>query len=229
MDNSYRAPYESGLGQALYAGSISISGLLLMHYKQLNLNELDVMLLVQLQYFKEQEGKEFPTWEQLHSRMSATSEQIAVSIQRMLKAGILSIDEETDKVSGVRFERYNWSPLYAKLASVIAPNEAVPDEEKPSGPSMAPSSAHTSESSIFSAFEHEFARPLSPMECETISSWLDQDHHPEPLIRLALKEAVFAGKVYFKYIDRILLEWNRNRIVTVQQAKEYSQRFRGSR
>jgi len=44
-----------------------------------------------------------------------------------------------------------------------------------------------------------------------------------------LKEAVFAGKVHFRYIDRILLEWSRNRIKTVEQAKEYAQRFRSGR
>nr|WP_315603012.1 DnaD domain protein [Paenibacillus aurantius] len=78
-------------------------------------------------------------------------------------------------------------------------------------------------------FEKEFARPLTPMELETISGWLDQDHFKEELILAALKEAVFAGKVHFRYIDRILLEWQRNRIQTVDQAKEHAQKFRNSR
>ncbi|MNR60303.1 DNA replication protein DnaD [compost metagenome] len=53
--------------------------------------------------------------------------------------------------------------------------------------------------------------------------------YKEELIMTALKEAVFAGKVHFRYIDRILLDWSRNRVSTVDQAKEYSQRFRQSR
>ncbi|MNI65967.1 DNA replication protein DnaD [compost metagenome] len=80
---------------------------------------------------------------------------------------------------------------------------------------------------MFVIFEKEFARPLSPMECETISVWVDQDGYPDELILLALKEAVFAGKVHFRYIDRILLEWSRNRVKTVEDAKAYIQRFRG--
>ena len=67
------------------------------------------------------------------------------------------------------------------------------------------------------------------MELETISNWLDKDMYKEELIMTALKEAVFAGKVHFRYIDRILLDWSRNRVSTVDQAKEYSQRFRQSR
>ncbi len=69
---------------------------------------------------------------------------------------------------------------------------------------------------------------MSPMEYETITSWVDQDRYLEELILLALKEAVFAGKVHFRYIDRILLEWSRNRVRNAQDAKEYAQRFRGS-
>ncbi len=78
---------------------------------------------------------------------------------------------------------------------------------------------------IYTTIEKEFARPLTPMELETISGWLDKDMYKEELIMTALKEAVFAGKVHFRYIDRILLEWSRNRVATVDQAKEYSQRF----
>ncbi len=64
------------------------------------------------------------------------------------------------------------------------------------------------------------------MELETITGWLDQDRYKDELILAALKEAVFAGKVHFRYIDRILLEWSRNRVFSVEQAKEYAQRFR---
>ena len=79
---------------------------------------------------------------------------------------------------------------------------------------------------MFRVFEKEFGRPLSPMEYETISGWIDQDRYPEELILLALKEAVFAGKVHFRYIDRILLEWSRNRVRTPEDVKAYAARFR---
>ena len=47
---------------------------------------------------------------------------------------------------------------------------------------------------LFQLFEREFGRPLSPMECETLTQWLDEDGHPEVLIVAALREAVFCGK-----------------------------------
>jgi DNA replication protein len=96
--------------------------------------------------------------------------------------------------------------------------------------SLAPKAAAASQGKdIFTVIEKEFARPLTPMELETISGWLDKDAYREELILAALKEAVFAGKVHFRYIDRILLEWSRNRVATVEQAKEYTQRFRSTR
>ncbi|MNC50717.1 DNA replication protein DnaD [compost metagenome] len=67
------------------------------------------------------------------------------------------------------------------------------------------------------------------MEMETITGWLDQDRYPVELVHMALKEAVFAGKIHFRYVDRILLEWKRNKVFTPEQAKEYAQRFRGGR
>lgn len=65
------------------------------------------------------------------------------------------------------------------------------------------------EKSLYALFEDEFGRPLSPLEGETLSIWMDQDHHDAEMIRLALREAVLSGKLNFRYIDRILFEWKR--------------------
>lgn len=216
--------YETGLLQALSIGSISISGLLLKHYKRLQMTELDMMLIIHLQYFREHEQKEFPTWEELQERMSASYDQIVQSVQRLLKSKLIEIEDGRDPVTGVRYERYILKPLYTKLASLM--REQPSESDSTIGDHTVTVQAKK-EKSIFTAFEHELARPLSPMECETITSWLEQDHYSEELILLALKEAVFAGKVHLNYIDRILLEWDKNRIRTVKQAKAYASRFQG--
>ena len=56
--------------------------------------------------------------------------------------------------------------------------------------------------------------------------WLDQDHHTPALIRKALMEAVLAQKVTMRYIDRILFDWKKNNIKTVEEADRYAQNFR---
>ncbi|WP_143522316.1 DnaD domain-containing protein, partial [Pseudomonas sp. 2822-17] len=82
------------------------------------------------------------------------------------------------------------------------------------------------EGKLFRRFEEEFSRPLSPMEMEMISMWLDEDKHTTDIIEAALRESVVSGKLSFRYIDRILFDWKKNGIRSVQQAKEHGERIR---
>ncbi len=66
-------------------------------------------------------------------------------------------------------------------------------------------------SDIFLMFENEFGRTLSPIEYETINSWLDKKID-EDLIKKALKEAVLNGVTNLRYIDKIIYEWNKKKI-----------------
>lgn len=201
-------------------GNADVPYWLLKYYAELGMNELDVMLIIHVMAFKQKEGKDFPTLEELQSRMSVPQEKVIAALQRLMKGGMLAIDEEADPVTGVHGEKYNWRPLMERLA-VCRLEELQRDAD------VQPEQQERSD--IFSIFENEFGRPLTPMELESITNWLDRDGYPEELILAGLKEAVFAGKVHFRYIDRILLEWSRNRIKTVEQAKEYAQRFRSGR
>ncbi len=59
---------------------------------------------------------------------------------------------------------------------------------------------------LFSLFEREFVRPLSPMEYEIINEWI-RSGISEGLISEALKEAIFNGVKSLRYIDKILISW----------------------
>lgn len=64
------------------------------------------------------------------------------------------------------------------------------------------------------------------MELENINAWLDVDKHSPELIRAALKEAVLAGKLSLRYIDRILFEWKKKNFTTVKQVEQHAEQFR---
>ncbi len=64
------------------------------------------------------------------------------------------------------------------------------------------------EKTIFTTFEEELGRPLSPMELELINGWL-QNNVAEELIIGALKEAIYNGVKNFRYIDKIIYEWGK--------------------
>lgn len=223
--------YIKGFLDSLQVGTVAIPQLLIKYYHQLKLSDMEAMLLIHIITFKQREQKDFPTIEEIQSRMTSDPSAVIDTLQKLMKEGFLTIDEEIDPESGIQYENYNLVQTFEKLADccsneLTASNTNSTGSGQPSGQGQSPMKESKD---IYSVFEKEFARPLSPMECETISSWIDQDKYNQELILAALKEAVFAGKLHFRYIDRILLEWSRNRVFTVEQAKEFAQKFRGTR
>ncbi len=243
MDN--RDGLVRGWAEALQDGAVSIPYAFLRTYRALGLNDTEGMLLIQLMAFRQLEQNEFPTLEQLQERLGSTPAAIGEALQRLVKLGLVGIDEYNDPATGVLAERYTLTGLYIRIGEWLASGERTRYEGREAdahdatdaGASVArPASGRSAPSGIqppdpeagrlFRVFEQEFGRPLTPMECETIEAWLDRDGYPEDLVLFALKEAVFAGKLHFRYIDRILLEWSRNRVTSVEEARSHVQRFR---
>lgn len=73
---------------------------------------------------------------------------------------------------------------------------------------------------IYSYIENNFGRTLSPIEYEEIKSWRDNE-----LTRYAIKQAVLNNKYSIKYISKILFNYSKNNIQTVQQAQEQNLQF----
>ncbi|MFD2672945.1 DnaD domain protein [Marinicrinis sediminis] len=235
MSNS--KDYIQGMMKALQEGTVSVPYLLISHYAELGLSEVEMMLIIHLQAYQEKKNTEFPTLDELQSHMHAPADAVVKALQRLLAQGWISIDEGYDSIAGMQYETYNLTLLYEKLAAHLYGNDQ--QQRSVSSPTMtqetvssaqagatATGSQTEADRNMFSIFEQEFGRPLSPMELETITLWLDRDQYSEPLIKAALKEAVFSGKVHFRYIDRILLEWSRNGVRTPEEAKVYVQQYR---
>lgn len=234
--NGWTAGAAAGMSQ----GMAIIPYALLRHYRSLGLSDREAMLVIHLIGYQQVEFKTFPSLEELAEVTGSPAAFIAASLQRLMKVGLIGIDEYVDEGQGIHYERYNLNGLYEKLAACLAQEGRDKSNEaaKFASPLLnaRPASSKTAasekpapekeERNLFTIFEKEFGRPLSPMELETISGWVDADRYPDELILLALKEAVFAGKLHFRYIDRILLEWSRNRVRTAQDAKAYTQKFR---
>ena len=80
------------------------------------------------------------------------------------------------------------------------------------------------DNSIFSIFEGELGRMLSPMEYEKVKEWITSGNSNE-LIICALNEAVLKGISNFNYIDSILNNWRKkgykNKNDIVKEKEEY--------
>lgn len=208
--------FQTTLVNLLLQGSVSVPVLLLQEYKQVGLTEKEVMILIHLINFQEKECNPLPSIQLLESRMHMSYEEISNTLHRMVQQGFLELEDVMDE-NGLQSERYSLAPLYRQLAANYIGKQTQQVNE--------PSNTDQYQS-LFQLFEREFGRALSPFECETLSRWLDEDGYSDDLIEAALREAVYCGKVSFRYIDRILLEWERNEIKTSEQAFEYTRRFR---
>ncbi len=79
-------------------------------------------------------------------------------------------------------------------------------------------------SDIFTAFEKEFGRTLSPFEYEMISGWIE-NKISEELILKALKEASLNDVRNLRYIDKILFEWSKKNIKGNVKKEEKDQKL----
>jgi DNA replication protein len=227
-----------GMAEAFMDGSVSIPYALLRTYRALKLSDTEGMLLLHLLAFRQLEQNEFPTIEQLQERIGSSLVIVGQAVQKLMKQGFITIDEQFDPLTGVQSEKYNLSGLFQKIGILLSAGELplrsgstgepTVHREQPELTRVTPI-ANAGTHNLFVLFEQEFGRPLTPMEYETINGWLDQDRYADELIRFALKESVFAGKLHFRYIDRILLEWSRNRVTNVDEARLHTQKFRTGR
>lgn len=195
---------ENNLSKILL-NQMSIPVKLLTSYASLGLDEQDVMIILQIHRFLQQ-GKEFPTPFEISEHLTLSEEQCTNKLRLLLEKSFIEINTYQNE-QGKFSEAYSLEPLWERL--LIKQESEENDEGK-----------------LFILFEKEFGRPLSPFEVETINIWLDEDEMKPEIIISALREAVLMGKLNFKYIDRILREWQRKGVQSVEQAKQASEPYR---
>lgn len=192
--------------QYLILNQLTIPKKLLTTYKTLGLNEQQLVIILQIHRFL-QENNEFPTPSEIASSVTISEQQCVDILRQLIQKNVLEIQQLRNDQQQLS-EAYSLDPLWEKL---FTQDDKTKEEV---------------EGSLFILFEQEFGRPLSPFEIETINAWLDEDQIVPALIKAALRESVLMGKLNFKYMDRILREWKRKGIHTVEQAREEGRSFR---
>lgn len=132
--------------------------------------------------------------------------QIMENVENLGSKGIIKL--EMKKIGNVRNEVINLEGLYDKLAFSMIGEEK--QEETPN---------------IYSLFEKEFGRTLSPIEYEIIGAWIENGTSEET-IKLALKEAVYNNANSLRYIDKIISEWNKKGIKTEEDVEKQRMAFK---
>lgn len=177
-------------------GNIIIPEYLLKYRSELNLEMDEFILLV---YLINQKDLVIFDVNNLSSKLYIESNRVLELISSLNEKNYISI--EMKKTNGVIEEYISTDLFYNKIESMVI---STKDEE--------------SSNDIYSLFESEFGRTLSPTETEIISNWIESDI-PEELIKEALKEAVLSGVHNMRYIDKILFEWTKKGYKEVSDIK----------
>ena len=125
----------------------------------------------------------------LSSKLYMESNRVLELISSLNEKNYISI--EMKKTNGVIEEFISTELFFNKIESIIMSSNEESDNND-----------------VYSLFESEFGRTLSPTETQIIGNWIESDI-PEDLIKEALKEAILSGVHSMRYIDKILFEWKK--------------------
>ncbi len=191
----------------LQDGDTSIPNFLLDNYAKMGMTNDEFLLYLQIK--KEQaRGNGFPPMDKLAASLGINSQTLFATIQSLQDKKMLEIKQRRDG-QGQLTDFYDFSLFYQKLIALLDGKAAKVVETK--------SQADTN--NIYDQIQVEFGRSLSPIEIETITQWINNDHFAPDLIRLALKEAVLNQAYNLKYMDRILLNWQQRNLTTAAQVE----------
>ena len=126
---------------------------------------------------------------------------------------IISIIVEKNS-DGKSAEYISLDLLYSKIMSLVIDKK---DEEKT-----------LDNSDIYSVFESEFGRTISPMECQVINGRIE-DNFSHELIMEALKEAIYNGANSLRYIETVLYTWRKKGYKTKRDVMAAKEKMRESK
>lgn len=179
---------ENKIMEVMKERPITIPRILFRDYKRLNITEEEFIVLI---YMMDLGNKVVYNPDIFVKELGFDKFRAMELINNLIEKKIISMSvEKNDR--GISEEYLNIDLLYNKLFNNIITVEEV----------------NVDNTDIFSKFESEFGRPISPMEYEIIKGWLN-DKFSEEIITEALKEAVYNNVNNLRYIDKILYDWKK--------------------
>ncbi|KRO00544.1 DnaD domain protein [Companilactobacillus kimchiensis] len=189
------------------SGSTSIDNLILQNYHKLGMTEKDLVIYLALSMYA-QKGITFPMAKDLANDTGMDESSIYTIIQGLIKLGIIELKTIIDHHQ--QRDIYSLTPIYHRIKNLL-------DQESQSNQQ---NKLMSDTEELFKKIEVEFGRPLSPIEQEQIHQWIEDDHYSIELIDLALRESVLNQAYSLKYMDRILISWEKSNIKSAEQLQD---------
>ena len=205
-------------------GFTTLQNGLIAYYSKLNISDAELLLIIQLEAFS-QRGESFPSNEKIATNTNLTVADVGNIIQRLIDRDYLTIEQVKDNQDKIG-NRYSLNKLYDAIDQYIDQNVLIKDKKREKTVSVVDDLDNNPLNYLSRKVEVEFGRYLSPIEREEIAQWLSVDHYTPEVIELALREAVLSQAYSLKYIDRVLLNWQRHNLKTVDEIERFLKRNR---
>lgn len=205
-------------------GFTMVPNILFNRFHQLNLTS-DEMLLVLYLLSQMNQSQSIEETTKIANQLGWTSGKLFSELNQLMDKNYLSIELVPDR-SGKQTDHYSLRPFFEQLDEKYFQKVAnQPTSQFTSKAKFTEDETFKETESLVMSFESEFGRMLTPLELETLNNWVSKDNYQPALIKYALKEAVIHQAISLKYIDRILLTWEKKNIRTVNEAQQESDRF----
>jgi DNA replication protein len=184
-----------------------IPKILISNYRSIGITDSELIILMVVMSYGDKVVYDPETFA---SDLGRDKHEIMKIINELIDKNILELVIE--KKNQKAYEYISLDILYDKLYNMLIgkEEESVVDE------------------SVFSVFEGELGRLMSPMEYEKIKEWITSGNSNE-LIILALKEAVMKGVSNFNYIDSILNNWKKKGIKNKSDIEKEKEQYRNKK
>ncbi|MGE4272839.1 MAG: DnaD domain-containing protein [Desulfitobacterium sp.] len=213
--------YGSFVQALFFSGTVSIPKYFLNHYSELEISHIEALLIIQI--MGEIETNPNPSAQLLAQRMNLEVIQVEEMIAHLMSRNYLSLKKHWNHEDHQSSLGYSFVGLIEELAERWAIDEfkhfeAEQNQRKEPNDPLQNSTCSTSTGQIITTFEQELGRPVTPIECEVIDTWITSNFSEE-LILAAFKRGVMAGIRNFRYIDSILREWEKKGLRTLQEVE----------
>lgn len=193
------------LNKVIKEKTYNVPSFILKNYEKLNLTAEEVLVLIVLYNHY---GKISYDINKLLEEINLEKYKLMQLISSLEEKKIISIDLITNS-KGLKEEYISLELLYDKIVNIYLDLKEETSKN----------------ADIYSAFEKELGRTLSPMEYEIIKGWV-MDKFSDELIILALKEAVYNGVNNLRYIDKVLYGWRKKNIKNKQDIIKDKEKFK---
>jgi len=209
------------LSSILKQGVLGVPPELLWSYRRIGLDERELVLVLVLMAMGQQDRDYYPDLGELSQRLDIPVPELQAVIASLAEKRCLDIVQEYLPEEERRRPVFSLDPLMERLGEALVRRE----EESRNRLQEQKIEKLKERDPVYTVFEKEFGRLLSPMETGYLREWLDGDHYSEELVFEALRSAVSRDKLNFKYIDTILRSWEKKGIRSARAAREEEQSF----